>query len=101
MRVSQKDALLVPRYIKILMDNSARASIIRNDLVRINNCNTRKTSANRWSKMARSFATSCKAKVRIKLPELNTTAHISAPFHVTDQNSNCYVIFDRDLLREL
>ena len=51
--------------------------------------------------MARSFLTSSEVKVRIKLPELNTTAHISAPFHVTDQRSNYDVIFGRNLLREL
>ena len=43
----------------------------------------------------------CEAKVQIKLPELNTTAHISVLFHVTDQNNNYHVIFGRDLLKEL
>ena len=36
--------------------------------------------------MARSFVMLHDAEVGIKLPERNTTAHISAPFHVTDQN---------------
>ena len=40
-----------------------------------------------WSIMAGSFSTLCKAEVGITLPELNTTAHISVPFYVTDQNN--------------
>ena len=48
--------------------------------------------------MARSFSTSCKAEVKIELPELN---HIFAPFHVTSQKSSYNVSFGRDLLREL
>ena len=51
--------------------------------------------------MAGSFSTLCKAEVKNKLPELNFTAHVFAPFHVTSQKSNYDVIFDRDLLREL
>ena len=51
--------------------------------------------------MARSFSTSCEAEVGIKLPELNTTAHISVPFHITDQNSNFDAIFGGHLLQEL
>ena len=35
------------------------------------------------------------------MPELNVTAHISAPFHVTTKNINYDVIFGRDLLREV
>ena len=36
-----------------------------------------------------------------KLLELNITAHISAPFHVTTKKYNCDVIFGRNLLQEL
>ena len=35
------------------------------------------------------------------MPEVNVTAHISAPFHVTTKKSNYNVIFGRDLLWEL
>ena len=31
------------------------------------------------------------------MPELNVTAHISAPFHMTTKKSNYNVIFGRDL----
>ena len=51
--------------------------------------------------MAGSFLTSWEAEVKIKLPELNFTAHIFAPFHVTSQKSNYHVIFGWDLLQEL
>ena len=50
--------------------------------------------------MAGSFLTSCEAEVKIKLPELNFTAPIFVPFHVTCQKSNYKVIFGQDLLRE-
>ena len=42
-----------------------------------------------------------KAEVKMKLPELNFTAHIFAPFHVTSQKENEIVIFGRDLLWKL
>ena len=42
--------------------------------------------------MVGSFSTSCKAEVKLKLPELNVTAHIFAPFQVTSQKSNYDVI---------
>ena len=51
--------------------------------------------------MAGSFSTLCKAEVKIKLPKLNFTAHIFAPFHITSQKSNYDVIFGQDLLCEL
>ena len=47
------------------------------------------------------FSTSLKAKVTLKMPELNVTSHISTPFYVTTKISNYDVIFSRDLLREL
>ena len=37
----------------------------------------------------------------MKLSELNFTAHIFAPFHVTNQKSDYDVIFVQDLQREL
>ena len=84
-----------------MMDSGASASIIHDPFVLTNKFNTRKTSATKWSTVAGSFSTSCKAEVKIKLPELNITAHIFAPFHVSSQKSNYDVIFGRDLLREL
>ena len=51
--------------------------------------------------MVGSFLTSCEDEVKIKLPELNFTAHIFAPFHITSQKSNYIVIFGRDLLWKL
>ena len=46
---------------------------------------TKDSYANKCSTMARSFLMSCKALVKIKLPEPNVTAHIFAPFHVISQ----------------
>ena len=51
--------------------------------------------------MAGSFSISCEAELTFKMPELNVTARISAPFHVTIKKSNYNVIFGRDLFREL
>ena len=51
--------------------------------------------------MTGSFSTSYEAQVKIKLPELDFTAHIFAPFHVTSQKSNYNVIFGQDSLPEL
>ena len=85
-------------YVEILMDNCTSASIIHESQ---KNFITRKTSANKWSTMAGSFSTSHKAEITLKMPELNVTAHISAPFQVTTKKSNYDVIFGRDLLREL
>ena len=88
-------------YVKILMDSGASASIIHEFYVNKNNFITGKTSANEWSTLAGSFSMSHKAEITLKMPELNVTAHISAPFHVTTKKSNYNVIFGRDLLREL
>ena len=51
--------------------------------------------------MAGSFATSYNRKVKIKLPKLNVTAQIFAPFHVTSQKKNYDVIYCSYLLQEL
>ena len=101
MSVLRNDVRSKSRYVKILMDSGASASIIHDSFVRTNKFNTRKTSANKWSTMAGSFLTSYEVEVKLKLPELNFTAHIIAPFHVTSQISNYDAIFGRDLLREL
>ena len=101
MSVSQNDVCSILRYVKILMENGASASIIHDSFVLTNKFNTRKTSANKWPTMAGSFLTSCEAEVEIKFPKLNVTAHIFAPFYVTSQKSNYEVIFGRDLLRNL
>ena len=83
------------------MDSGASASIIHDSFVRTNKFNTRKTSANKWSTMAALFLTWYEAEVKVKLPELNFTGHIFAPFHITSQKSNYNVNFGRDLLWEL
>ena len=51
--------------------------------------------------MAGSFSTSQEVEITLKMPEINVTAHISAPFHVTTKKTYYDVIFGRDLLREL
>ena len=51
--------------------------------------------------MAGSFSTSHEAEIMLKMPELNVTAHTSAPFHVTTKKNNHNLIFGRDLLQEL
>ena len=89
------------RYVKIFMDSSASASIIYDSFVHTNKFNTRNTSLHKRSTMAGSFLTSYKAEVKIKLPELNFTAHVFAPFHLTSQKDNYDFIFDQHLLREL
>ena len=83
------------------MDSGVRALIIHDSFVRTNKFITRKTSANTWSTMAESILTSCKAKVKIKLPELYLTAHIFAPFHITSQKCNYNIAFGRHILQEL
>ena len=95
------DALSTSRYIKILMDSGASGSIIDDSFVLINKFNARKTSANKWSTMAGLILILCEAEVNIKLPKLNVTVHVFAPFHVTTQKSNYDVIFDQDLLWKL
>ena len=101
MSILQNGRCSASRYVKILMDSGASASIIHNSFVRVNEFNTRKKSKNKWSTMAGYFSTSYKAEVKIKLPELNVTAHIFAPVQVSSQKSNYNVIFRRDLLQEL
>ena len=44
---------------------------------------------------------SCEAEVKIKLPELNFTAHIFALFHIIIQKNNYDVTFGQDLLQKL
>ena len=87
-------------YVKILMDNVVSVSIIHESYVSKNNFITSKTSANKWSTMAGSISTSHKAEITFKMPELNFTAHISAPLHVTTKKSNYDVIFGRDPRQE-
>ena len=85
MSALQNDVWSNTQYVKILMDSGASSSIIYDSFVRTNKFHVRKTSANKWSTMAGSILTSCKAEEKIKLPEINITAHIFAPFHVTSQ----------------
>ena len=89
------------KYVKVLLDSGASASIIHQSYVRKNNYDFRKTSANAWTTMAGSFSTSYETTINLTLPELNPTAHISAKMHMTENKSNYDVIFGRDLLREL
>ena len=93
MSVLQNDVCSTSRYVKILMGTGASASIIHESFVHANKFNTRNNSANKWSTIDGSFSTLCEAEVKIKLPELNFTAHIFAPFNVTSQKSNYNVIF--------
>ena len=51
--------------------------------------------------MAASFLTLCEAEVIIQLPELNFTARIFIPFHITSQKSNYDFILGQDLPQEL
>ena len=101
MSVLQNDVCSSSRYNKILIDSGASPSTIHASFIRTNKFSNRKTSVNKWSTIPVSCLTLCEAEVKIKLQELNFTAHIFAPFHVTRQKSNYKVIFGRDLLREL
>ena len=101
MSILQNEVGSTSKYVKILMDSRASASIIHDSFVGTNKFNTTKTSKNKWFTMAGSCLTSCEAEVKIKLPELNLMTHIFAPFHLTSQKSNYNVIFDQDLLQEL
>ena len=47
------------------------------------------------------FLALCEDEVQIELPELNFTAHIFIPFHVTSQKSNFNVILGQCFLWEL
>ena len=85
----------------ILLDSGASASIISENCIHTKNYYLRKTSSKMWNTMAVLFAILYKTEVNLKLPELFHTAHISAPFHVTKQDSTYNLIFGRDLLREL
>ena len=51
--------------------------------------------------MTESFSTPRETETKLKLPEFNVTAHISAPYRVTTKKCNDDVIFCRDLLRKL
>ena len=64
------------------MDIVAYMLIIFESYVCRNNFTTRKASTNKWSTMTESFPTSRKAKITLKIPELDVTAHISGPFDV-------------------
>ena len=83
------------------MDSGASALIIQESYENKNNFITSKNSASEFSTMVGSFSTSHGAEIPFEIPELNVTAHISTPFHVTTKKSNFSVIFGRDLLWEL
>ena len=67
------------------MDSGANALIIHKSYVSKNNFFIWKNYAKEWFTMAVSFSTSREAKITFKTPELNVTAHVSAPFHVTSK----------------
>ena len=48
--------------------------------------------------MTGSFSTTHQVEITFKMSELNDTAHIYAPFHMTTKSSNYNVIFGRELL---
>ena len=99
--ILQNDVCSTSKYVNIMMDSGASLSIIHDSFVHADKFNTRKTSKNKWSTMAGSFLTLCKAEDKIKLPELNVMAHIFAPYYVISQKSNYNVIYDQDLQHEL
>ena len=101
MSPKQNGECLRNTYVKVLMGNSASASIIHESYVSKNNFIARKTSTNKCSRMGRSFSTSHEAEITFKMPEVNVMAHITAPLHVTTKKSDHDVIFGRDLLRKL
>ena len=101
MCVTSNDVICTSRYFKILMDSCFSTLIIHESHICIHKFNTRETYKNKWSTMAWSCLTLFKVKVGLKLPELNTTAHISAPFHNHWPKKSYNVIFGKDLLREL
>ena len=70
------------------MDRGTGPSIIHATYVNKNNFITRKTSVNQQFTLAESFPTPCEAEIKLKLPEVNIKAYISAPFHVTFKNCN-------------
>ena len=65
MSVSQNNVHSTSRYVNILMDSSASASIIHDSFVPTNKFNTRKTSTYKLSTMAGSFPLSCEVEVKI------------------------------------
>ena len=83
-------------YVKILMDSGDSASIIHKSYISKNNFITKGTSTNKWSTMAGSFSMSHEAEITFKMPELNVTAHISVPVHMTTKKSNYNAIFGGD-----
>ena len=86
MNVLQNKVRSTSRYVKILMYSVINASIIHYLFERAYKFNTRKTLANKWSMMAGSFLTACKAKLKSNL---------------IIQNSNYNIIFGHDSLWEL
>ena len=75
MSVLQNDIRSNSRYVKLLMDSGASALIIHDSFKRTNKFITNKTSANKWSTVAGSFLTSCKAEVKIKTSRIKFYAH--------------------------
>ena len=83
------------------MNSSASLSFIHDSFVHMNKFYTKKTSTNEWFMMTGLFLTSCAAKVKIYLPELNVTVHIFVTFHVTGHKSKYDVTLGQDLQLEL
>ena len=68
--------------IKILLDSSASASIVRKDIL-YERFKIRKDKKNKWSTMSGTFDTTFVTQLILKLPELNPSAEIYATRHLT------------------
>ena len=84
-------------YIKYFMDSGIRESNFHKFHVNKINILTKKILAKHWSTMAWLFSTTCKAKIKLKMSELNVNAHISLPFCITTKKGN----YDENLSNHL
>ena len=101
MSPKQNGIRLKNTYVKILTNSGASALIIHESYVNRKNFITRKNSTDKWSTLAGSFSTLCKAEITLKMAKLNVTAHISASFHVITKKVKKKIVIVRDLLWEL
>ena len=86
--------------IKILLDNGASASIVREDV--LYKCHKiLKDKKNNWSTMAGTFNKTFITEIILKLSELNHSAEIYAKCHLMDELLNYDLILGRDILHEL
>ena len=78
------------KCVRILWDSGASASIVHNSHVDLR-------GQMKNTKMIHERT----AEIKLRLPELNATAEITANCHVTNQKSNYDLIIGRDILRDL